>query len=208
MAAHVVAVVFCAYIIYVAGPGSSLFSWHPTLMVLAYMAAMFEAVLVFSPKSSLVPQMSHHVKVTLHWSLAVMSALLAVAGFAVIFQVKENNNKEHFTSWHGLLGVVTVGYSCMQLLGGSAVKYYHLSSRVIKMRLVDLKMTHAVSGVAAFVLVTATLMSALYSNWVAQRVQGIAWMACALAVSWVGLVVANQVVEAYAARLRPRGAGK
>lgn len=57
-------------------------------MVLAYMAAMFEAVLVFSPKSSLVPQMSHHVKVTLHWSLAVMSALLAVAGFAVIFQVR------------------------------------------------------------------------------------------------------------------------
>ncbi|KAK7499962.1 hypothetical protein BaRGS_00008810 [Batillaria attramentaria] len=204
MVAHVAALLFCAFIIYVAVPGSSLFSWHPTLMVLAYALMMFEAVLVFSRHSSLVEGLSHSVKVTIHWSLASLSAILAVGGLAV----KENNQKQHFATWHGLIGLVTVGYSCMQLMGGASVKYYNLSSRFIKMRLVDLKMTHAVSGVAAFTLVTATLMLALYSNWVSERIKGFAWYACAMAVSWVGMVVMNQVTEKYASRFRRKPAAR
>ncbi|XP_076468898.1 transmembrane reductase CYB561D2-like [Babylonia areolata] len=204
MAAHIAALLFCAYIIYVAAPGTDLFSWHPTLMVLAYAAAMFEAVLVFSPHSSLVGSLSRQTKVTLHWSLASLSAVLALGGLAVIYQVKENKQKVHFSTWHGLLGLITVGYSFMQLFGGAAVKYYSFSSRFIKMRLADLKMTHAVSGVAAFTLVSTTLMLALYSNWVSDRIQDMAWYACYMAVGWMALVVMNQVTTAYAPRFKPR----
>lgn len=68
-------------------PAPGLFSWHPTLMVLAYVAAMFEGVLVYSPHSSLIGGLSRPTKVTIHWSLATFSALLAVGGLAVIFQV-------------------------------------------------------------------------------------------------------------------------
>lgn len=204
MVAHVAALLFCAYIIYLAWPGSSLFSWHPTLMVLAYAVAMFEAVLVFSPHSSLVGSLSRQTKVTIHLLFATTSAFLALGGLAIIFQVKENNQRPHYTSWHGLIGLITVGYSCMQLMGGTAVKYYSFSSRFIKMKLADLKMTHAVSGVAAFTLVTATMMLALYTSWLSERVEGLAWYACAMAVSWVGMVVVNQVTEAYGYRFRQR----
>ena len=118
--------------------------------------------------------------------------------------MKENQQKPHFTSWHGLLGLVTVGYTCMQLLGGASVKYHTYFASLIKMRLADHKMTHAVSGVAAFTLVTATLMCALYTDWLSERVQGLAWYACCMAVSWVGLVIMNQVVSAYASRFAPK----
>ncbi|KAL8567462.1 hypothetical protein ACOMHN_010053 [Nucella lapillus] len=206
MAAHIAALLFCVYIIYIAAPGTDLFSWHPTLMVLAYGAAMFEAVLVFSPHSSLVGGLTRQVKVTLHWVLASLAAVCALGGLAAIFQVKENKQKVHFATWHGLLGLITVGYSLMQLLGGASVKYYPLSSRLISMRLADLKMTHAVSGVAAFTLATATLTLALYSDWVCARVRGMAWYACCTAVAWMGLVVINQVTTAYAPRFKPRRA--
>ena len=66
---------------------AGLFSWHPTLMVLAYVAAVFEGVLVYSPHSSLMGNLSRPNKVTIHWSLATLSALLAVGGFAIILQV-------------------------------------------------------------------------------------------------------------------------
>lgn len=96
----------------------------------------------------------------------------------------------------------------MQLMGGASVKYYNLSSYFIKMRLADLKLTHAVSGVAAFTLVTATLMCALFSDWVSARVQGFAWYACYMAVCWVALVVMNQVTSGYASRFAPKSAPK
>ena len=138
---------------------------------------------------------------TLHYTRLHCSALQVCV---VWHQVKENQQKPHFTSWHGLLGLVTVGYSCLQLLGGATVKYHNTFASLIRMRLADHKMTHAVSGVVAFTLVTATLMCALFTDWLSQRMQGLAWYVCSMAVCWMALVVMNQVTSAYAARFTPK----
>ena len=58
-------------------------------MVLAYAVVMFESVLVFSPHSSLVGGLSRQTKLTIHWALASLSAILAVGGLAIIFQVSD-----------------------------------------------------------------------------------------------------------------------
>lgn len=197
MVAHIAVLFFSGYIIYLAEPGSNLFSWHPVLMTLAFVASIFEAVLVFSPNSSLLRSVSHHTKVTIHWMLAALGAACAVGGFAIIFQVKEINQKFHFQTWHGLLGLITVGYTCMQLLGGACVKYYAYTSEFFKMKLADLKMTHAVSGTVAFSLITATLMTALNTNWFMEKVEGVTWYACAVSVIFIGMVVGSQVLTSY-----------
>lgn len=198
MAAHIAVLFLTGYVFYIAEPGSSLFSWHPVLMTLAFVVAVFEAVLVFSPQSSLLGSVSHQTKVTIHGMLAGLGAACAIGGFAIIFQVKENNKKLHFQTWHGLLGLITVGYACMQLLGGACVKYYPYVSGLLKMKLADLKTTHATSGTIAFGLITATLLTALNTTWFVEKVgEGVAWYACALTVIFIGLAVGGQVLSSY-----------
>lgn len=111
--------------------------------------------------------------------------------------MKEEKKKLHFQTWHGLLGLVTVGYTCMQLTGGLAVKYYKYSSKLIKMKLGDLKLTHATSGTIVFGLITATFLTALNTDWFTGKAEGVAWYACVASVSFMGLAVANQALTNY-----------
>ncbi|NWY27125.1 C56D2 protein, partial [Pheucticus melanocephalus] len=62
-AAHLVALGFPAAVAVLARPGSSLFSWHPLLMALAFSFLMTEALLIFSPETSLLRSFSRKVRV-------------------------------------------------------------------------------------------------------------------------------------------------
>ncbi|XP_046353297.2 transmembrane reductase CYB561D2-like [Haliotis cracherodii] len=205
MVAHFVALFFTGFIVYTAAPGSSLFSWHPTLMAIAFLLLMFEGLLVFSPISSFVPRQSRATKVTLHWMLQVTSLTCAIGGFAAIYYNKEINNKEHFTSWHGLIGLSAVGYSCMQMLGGSVLKYPALASILrIKLRLADLKIVHATSGLVSFILVCTSFMLAMFSTWFCKNVTGTTWYACLGCISCILFIIMNQITSAYLPKVKSR----
>ncbi len=102
MVAHFVCLLFTGFVVYTAQPGSSLFSWHPTLMVLAFAFLMAQAILVFSLESSLLRKASRVVKVNTHAVGMFLSLLCALIGTYIIWYNKEINEKPHMTSWHGL----------------------------------------------------------------------------------------------------------
>ena len=55
MVVHIISVAFTGFIMYLANPGSDLFSWHPTCMSVAFMLLLLQAIILFSPESSLFP---------------------------------------------------------------------------------------------------------------------------------------------------------
>ena len=55
MVVHILSVVFTGFILYLSNPGSDLFSWHPTCMTIAFMLLLLQAIVLFSPESSLFP---------------------------------------------------------------------------------------------------------------------------------------------------------
>lgn len=55
MVVHILSVAFTGFILYLASPGSDLFSWHPTCMTIAFMLLLLQAIVLFSPESSLFP---------------------------------------------------------------------------------------------------------------------------------------------------------
>jgi cytochrome b-561 domain-containing protein 2 len=67
MVVHVITVGLTAALLYLASPGSDLFSWHPSLMVVAFGLFMAQAIVIFSPESSLLLTSSRQDKVQLHW---------------------------------------------------------------------------------------------------------------------------------------------
>ena len=59
MVFHIVTLGLTAVMVYTAVPGSDLFSWHPTLMTVGFALLMAQAIVIFSPESSLL-QVSKH----------------------------------------------------------------------------------------------------------------------------------------------------
>ncbi|GAB1609885.1 cytochrome b561 domain-containing protein 2-like [Argonauta hians] len=201
MVAHFVAVLFTGFIIYTASPGSSLFSWHPTLMAISFCFLMFEAILIFSPHSSLISLKSRSTKVTWHWVTLLVAFISAVGGIIIIYYNKALNNKSHFTSWHGLIGIITMVYFMLQLCGGLFVRYPKL---IPSIRLIDLRLYHATSGLVAFLLVCFTLFLSMYSNWFCKNITGTSWYACVGCIGLMTTMITNQVTSAYIPRLQKR----
>ncbi|XP_002738253.2 transmembrane reductase CYB561D2-like [Saccoglossus kowalevskii] len=195
MVAHLVAIVFCGTIIYHAWPGSSLFSWHPTLMSVAFAFLVLEAIMFFSPESTLLPKAMRKTKVRYHWINNVTGLVCALAGVITIVSNKYMNNKPHFTTWHGLLGIITVGYCAMQCIAGSFMLYPKMISQYVKLS--DLKLYHATSGVMMFTLACGTMVLGIFSNWFVSQASDTVFYMCLFCPGILALVVTNQVTQAY-----------
>ena len=58
MVFHLVTLGLTGLMLYTAVPGSDLFSWHPTLMTIGFSLLMAQAIVIFSPESSLLQVLS------------------------------------------------------------------------------------------------------------------------------------------------------
>lgn len=164
---------------------------------------MFEAMMVFNRESSLFLNASRETKILAHHCLQVFAIVSSALGFFVIYFNKNIKDKPHFTTWHGLLGVITVCSIPLAALGGNIIKYPGLRKFLgVKQSLGDLKIMHATGGLMVFTLVMTTLMLGLYSSWFVGEVNEILWYVCLLCVSFMAMVVMNQVVTEYLPRTR------
>ncbi|KAK9967329.1 hypothetical protein ABG768_001732 [Culter alburnus] len=196
---HVLCALFTGFMTVLAKPGSSLFSWHPFLMTLGFSFLMTEAVLLFNPYSSPVRKLKHKTKGRLHWILQCLSLCCATAGLCAIVYNKNLNDKPHFTSWHGLVGVITVAVVGLQSLGGLPLLYPKVAKG---WSLAKLKRYHATSGLLTYLLGSFSLFLGLCSSWFSTGVSGSVWYLAALCPVLCALVIMSQVTNAYMARKR------
>ncbi|MCJ8744166.1 hypothetical protein PDJAM_G00115470 [Pangasius djambal] len=196
---HLLCAAFTVFVAILAKPGSSLFSWHPLLMTLAFSFFMTEAILVFSPHSSPVGKLKHQVKSRLHWILQCSCASCAVVGLGTIFYNKHVNGKPHFSTWHGLMGVVTVCVVVLQSLAALPLIYHKLAKG---WSLAKLKRYHAAAGLVTYLLGSASLLLGTCSAWFTSSVGGNAWYVTALCPAVSALTIMSQVTNAYMAKKR------
>ncbi|XP_051549764.1 transmembrane reductase CYB561D2 [Myxocyprinus asiaticus] len=196
---HVLCAVFTGFITVLTKPGTSLFSWHPFLMTLAFSFFMTEAILLFNPYSSPVRKLKHKTKGRLHWILQCLCVSCATVGLITIFYNKSLNGKPHFTSWHGLIGVITVTVVVVQSLGGLSLLYPKLAKG---WSLAKLKRYHATSGLLTYLLGSTSLFLGLCSVWFSASVSGYMWYLVALCPTLCALVIMSQVTNAYMAKKR------
>lgn len=159
--------------------------------------------MVFNRESSLFLNAARETKVLAHHCLQVFAIVSSLLGFAAIYVNKTRHDKPHFTTWHGLLGIITICAIPMAALGGNIVKYKGLRDMLkVKQSLGELKIMHATGGLVIFTLVMTTMMLGLYSEWYTSQVDGIFWYLSMLCVSFMAMVVMNQVVTEYLPRTR------
>ncbi|XP_037107441.1 cytochrome b561 domain-containing protein 2 [Syngnathus acus] len=196
---HFLVIILTVFVAVLARPGTSWFSWHPFLMTLAFSFFMTEAVLLFSPHGSLMKKFSHKVKGRVHWMLQCACVTCAALGLATIFYNKHLHGKPHFTSWHGLLGVITVCAAAVQSLAALPLIYHSL---VKGWSLAKIKRYHATAGLVTYLLGSVSLLLGLTSGWFTKSVGDAAWYLAALCPVLCALVIMNQVTSAYVAKKR------
>lgn len=160
---------------------------------------MTEAILMFSQQSSMV-RGDRKLQVRSHWVLQSLMVICAAVGFTVIYVNKVNGGRDHFTTWHGLLGLCTV-ISCVgQALAGITLLFPFLIKRFVS--LAQAKIYHATYGLLNYTLVTIVLNLALWSNWASSNITGVYWYASLGCVDVLALVVMTQVTNNYLPRMR------
>ncbi|TTN83894.1 Cytochrome b561 domain-containing protein 2 [Bagarius yarrelli] len=196
---HFLCVAFTGTVAIIAKPGSSLFSWHPFLMTLAFSFLMTEAILLFSPHSSPALRCKHQVKSRLHWILQCSCVSCALLGFGTIFYNKQANGKPHFSTWHALLGVVTVCVVVLQAVAALPLIYHKL---VKGWSLARLKRYHAAAGLVTYLLGSVSLLLGICSAWFSASVTGNAWYLMVLCPAVSAFTIMSQVTNAYMTKKR------
>uniref|UniRef100_A0A3Q1I1P0 ascorbate ferrireductase (transmembrane) n=1 Tax=Anabas testudineus TaxID=64144 RepID=A0A3Q1I1P0_ANATE len=189
---HLVCIVFTVCIALLSRPGSSLFSWHPVFMTLAPYSS--------SPPTAPSSKDFHtRLKGRAHWILQCLCVSCLVLGLAAISYNKHLNGKPHFTSWHGLLGLLTVCVVGLQSMGAVPLIYHSLAKG---WSLAKLKRYHATSGLVTYLLCSVSLLLGLCSAWFTASVGEYTWYLSALCPALSALVIMNQVTSAYMAKKR------
>ncbi len=196
MVVHLLSVAFTGFVFWLSVPGSNLFSWHPTCMAVAFITLVLQAIVIFSPESSLFQSSPRTDKVQLHWILHAFGLASAAFGFFAVYVNKEVNGRAHFTSWHGKMGLVTFGGAFGVALGGLCAKYGQSLRRFI--RPASLKLYHATGGMLIFVCAMSTVCLACYSNWFRNRVESPwLWRVAFWSPIVLAVCVARQVTQNY-----------
>lgn len=177
MISYLISVAFAGYVAYVSEPGSTLFSWHPTLMSLAFMVLVAQAIHALSPGA--LSAGTRRTRVTFHWLLVGGAVVSALLGFAAIYFTKEKFKKPHLTTPHGQLGCVVIVYLLVQTCAGLNVLYPAMATKVVPFGL--LRRMHGISGVFLFLLVTLVLLGGVNSEWFKERVPFNIWCVCVAA---------------------------
>ncbi|KAI8902865.1 hypothetical protein BC833DRAFT_145102 [Globomyces pollinis-pini] len=108
----------------------SLFSLHPLCMILAW-STICEGILSYSLKHEKNKLEKFKIRVNRHQIFMVLSTVLILIGFSIIYQVKENSLSEHFTTNHGYYGALISTIVILQGFGALIVfNTYHLASKL------------------------------------------------------------------------------
>ncbi|XP_028263051.1 putative transmembrane reductase CYB561D1 [Parambassis ranga] len=198
IAAHVTGLGLTLVISMLSRPGTSLFSWHPVCMSVAYCLCMTEGILLFSAEGSPFCFKSRKGKVRLHWFCQALVLIVAATGLGFMVASKNISERPHLVSWHSLLGISTLAATLLQAACGICVmfpKLLRLSSPPPR-----LKLYHATCGLVVYLLAMVTVMTAMFSDWFQATVKGVAWWAFLLLPLFPALVVMNQITNAYLPR--------
>ena len=102
-------------------------------------------------------------RLTFHWQLQLVTGLLALAGFCVIYLNKERSGAGHFTSQHGQWGSVALTAAAAQSAGGLLALYAARVPNLVAPRVT--KTLHALAGTVLAALGLYTIRLGLDSVW-------------------------------------------
>ncbi|KAF2368676.1 Cytochrome b561/ferric reductase transmembrane [Trinorchestia longiramus] len=160
-------------------------------MSLAFIGVLSSAVLFLNRDVKL----SWRAKTFVHWLLNGAAGVAAAVGFGSIYYNKEQRDKPHFVSWHGLIGAYACALLLSQLTFGGIMKFPQYARAVVSYK--TLRRCHAFSGALVYTLGSAAFALGLFSTWFQTQANVPIVLAVGGAQAVVALCVARQVYRGF-----------
>lgn len=126
---------------------------------------MAEAILSFSD-INFTKKLGYKNAVKIHWILQSVGSICILFAFLAIYLTKNRHEKPHFTTNHGLCGLITVILTVIGCIGGVLTKYSFELKAYVKP--VYSKIGHALHGSVTFLMAIITIILAFYTHWFQQ----------------------------------------
>lgn len=136
------------------------FSWHVILSTLGYVPIMAESILLFTGDDGWIKLVSTRTKYIVHGVLITLGTVCFTAGNIVI---SANTKTDHFSTVHGLTGLISMILCLLSLLIGLATYYSTKLRNMIKP--VKLKFIHNLVGILGYIIGIVSLCYAFYTRW-------------------------------------------
>ncbi|KAL5490205.1 hypothetical protein ACEPAI_5038 [Sanghuangporus weigelae] len=149
-----ISTVYTTYLIASSNPRSlSWFAYHPPLQM-ASLTLFTLGILTLQPASQPKAKAAGLVRHQLCMLLA--GTPLLAAGTWVIYHSKEVKARQHFTSWHGTIGIIAVGWLSIQMLVGCASVWFGGAAFGGGMKAKNVWKYHRLSGYLVYPLLLYT----------------------------------------------------
>lgn len=145
---------------------------------------MTEAILTISDDNYLTASIPFRNKIFIHWVIQVIATFCNISGFIIIYVNKNINNKSHFTTWHGLTGLISIIVTIPTCLCGILALYKVDLRKYVKPMIS--KCLHIISGSITFVFGTITVILGVYSGWFNKRSNFATQIVCTIAILFIG----------------------
>ncbi|KAG5873230.1 hypothetical protein JTB14_009049 [Gonioctena quinquepunctata] len=164
--AHICLVLYAVLVCYLCFAKPFIFfTWHPLLLSLGWTILMTEGVLIISKENPVGRRLrlNHTMKLRYHWIILTIAFVLSCAGFLIVIINKNNKNKEHFKTWHGLFGLMAIVACIPAVINGTATLFDVELKNFIKPSII--KLIHQASGTIAFLFGGLAVFLSIYSKW-------------------------------------------
>ena len=141
------------------------------------MGFLFESIQLFSKsKYSIFTSVKHKDRVNLHWILNTLGLICILLAYASIYLKKEQNNKNHLTSWHGLISFIAIVYTLIQYVAGHNLTVFNnMFKKLTGISYGVLAILHATSGTFLFGLICASFLTGFYTDWYLKNIHYVVW---------------------------------
>ena len=144
----------------------------------------------------------HRNRVNLHWILNTLGLICILLAYAAIYLKKEQNNKNHLTSWHGLLSFIAMVYTLIQYVAGHNLTIFNsMFKKLTGISYGVLKCLHATSGTFLFGLICGSFLTGFYSDWYLKHVHDAVWYLSFVYVALFAAFCGRQFASNYFAKL-------
>lgn len=124
---------------------------------------MCEGIMAISKNNVFTNTLSQRTRVTIHWCSQAISGVLVLSGCVIEIYHAEEGHYDHFSSWHGLTGLIAFVCCFPTYLNGIFAYFNVKLQKFIKPTLN--KCIHAVSGMITFLFGGAAMIYSTQTYW-------------------------------------------
>ncbi|KAJ8962909.1 hypothetical protein NQ318_001320 [Aromia moschata] len=139
------------------------FSWHVILCTFGYIPLMAESIMLFVGDELWSRQVSRKTKYIVHGVLVSISLVFIIAGNSFVFH--NISSGYHFTSTHGITGLISMIILIISVFLGLIVNYADAVKTILPVKPVWFKFSHNIIGLLGYVIGIVSLCYGYYTNY-------------------------------------------